>query len=106
MPNLSWISSQGRPPPLGVHGLSLIWLLPPCSTHPLRNRPSPDLLTLSCSPAIAGIPCCNPEFAPPGSPFGGCVTILDALSPLLLPFWTCLPFCIPPGTYTTWLSLP
>src|SRR5258706_12750618 len=106
MPNLFRISYQGRPPPLGVPGLSLIWLLPPYSTPPLRSRPSPGLLILSYSPAIAVLPCYNPEFAPPGSPLGSCVMKLDALSPLLMLAWLCLPYCIYPRSYTTLLTQP
>src|SRR5258706_2797308 len=106
MPSLYQTSSQGRPPLLGLPGLPLIYLMPPCSIPPLRSRHSPGLLTLSFSPVIAGLPCCNPEFAPPGSPFGGCVTTLDALSPLMLLCWICLLFYTPLGNYTTLLNSP
>src|SRR5258706_11921624 len=106
MPSIFQISSQGRPLPRGEPGHSLIWLWPPSSTHPLRNRPFPDLLTLSFSPATAVLPCCNPDFALPGSLSDGCVTMLDVPSPLTPPSWICPPSCTLPGTYTTLLSLP
>src|SRR5258706_13301495 len=106
MPSLSRISSLGQPPPLGEPGLSLTWLSPTCSPRSLRNRLSPGLLTLSCSPVTAGLPCCNPESAPLGSPFGVYITTLGAPSLLMLPYWICLLFCTPPGNYTTLLNSP
>src|SRR5258706_13663399 len=106
MPSLSRTSSPGRPTPHGVPGHSLIWLWPLSLTPPLRNRPSPVLLTPSFNPAIAGIHCCNPESAPPGSLSGGCVTMLGVLSPPQLPSWICPPSCTLLGTYTTLLNLP
>src|SRR5258708_2486755 len=106
MPSLSRISSQDQPPPLGKPGPSLTWLLPPCSTHPLRNRLSPGLLTLSCSPVIADLPCCNPESMPLGSLYVVYGTTLDALSLLLPLCWICHLFCTLPGSYTTLLSSP
>src|SRR5258706_4097023 len=106
MPNLSWTSSLGWPPLLGEPGLSLTWLSPPCSTHPLRTRIFLDLLTLSCSPVTAGLQCCNPESAPLGSPFGNYDTTSDAPSLLLLLCWICHQFYTLPGSFTTLLNSP
>src|SRR5258706_6183489 len=106
MPSLFRISSQGRPPLLGKHGLLLTWLLPLCSIRLLRSRLSLGFLTLSYSPVIADSPCCNPESALLGNPFGVCVTTLDVHSLLLLPCWICHLFCTLPGGYTILLSSP
>src|SRR5258706_9374943 len=105
MPSLSRISFQGRPPPRGVPGLSLIWRWLLSSTRPLLSQPSPVLLTPSFNPVIAGLLCYSPEFVPPGRLSGVCVTMLGVPSPLMPPFWICPLSCTLLGNYTTLLIL-
>src|SRR5258706_12387556 len=105
MPSLCRISFPVRPPLLGELGHSLIWTLPLCSTHLLKSRDSLGVFTLFCSLVIVDIPCYNPGCAQLGSPFGICVTTLDAPSPLMQPCWICHPFCTLPRSCTKLLNL-
>src|SRR5258706_12994752 len=104
MPSLCRISFLVWPQLLGELGRSLIWILPLCSTHHLKSRNSLGVLTPFCSLVIVDLPCYNPECAQLGSPFGICVTTLDAPSPLMLPCWICHPFCTLPGSCTKLLN--
>src|SRR5258706_6314841 len=106
MPSLYRISSLGHPPLLGVPGPSLTWLSHLCSTCLLRNRRSPGLLTPSCSPVTADLPCCSPESVLLGSPFDVYITMLDAPSLLLPRCWMRHLSCTLPGNYITLLNSP
>src|SRR5258706_10312756 len=104
MPNLCRISFLVCPLLLGELGRSPIWILPLCSTRPLKEGISLDVLTLFYSLVIVGLPFYSPEYAPLGSPFVIYVTTLGAHSLLALPYWICRPYCTLPGSCTKLLN--